>query len=802
MVGMQPRHASEFRSMPGPRAGLGAALLLPWFLLACTLTTEPPIEPTAGPAANARVLPPRVGALIQNTFSRLPDGWRLDQARIDRAHVTATLCPTDPDPQCVALVLTDPLACPAPPVGPWCLEFPDRPPPRDLLEALTGLLAADGDAQIWLALGNDSDGRQGEQAPVRATPPSTADVARLLADNVSRGALPPGWTLGIAPPRPGASPFAFASLTATGPDDRLDLELLGKAAGEWATCSRNYCIDLAGQPPDTMGPTQVAAVLDPLGRRLLAHDAPAPFAQPLVMPWRIFLVLLLLLALAASAHTAIGALRAGPRPTAALLGLAAATALALALRFLLSPWAFQHEFGYVAQRLNLINGGPLSTYGEAGHALPAVLNLLFGGQERTLFATNAIFATLTVPLVGLLDWLLFGRWGRAVFAAFVMALIPQHLRFSASGVASLPLAFFSLWALVMVLAYLRRQSLFTLVGATLALFLAMRTRPEFALWPLGILALLLLTRPVRDWSPLLTRHTLGALGLLVGLTGIRFLCFPGTPEPPDPEMALAAHQFAFWNPRLTPMVLQATCVAGIAWGLARAWRPTVWLLGTALGMTLFYLYFFGNEVYTLRTQAALSPLYACLCGGAAQLLLDLPVRRGLRLGAVALLALGVATAPLTHANVVREELLTNQEFLFLRQTLPGLPDGPGVALVAAKTTAHAFPRVLLADTGRLLRFESIGMPGARTPNRPLTRRTLFYRGLYCYAHVFHEGGEDPESALCRSVRESCDLQPLRTTTITGRPGPSGLYTPPGTHRDDEVTLEIGFYAIKDCRPPG
>ena len=88
-----------------------------------------------------------------------------------------------------------------------------------------------------------------------------------------------------------------------------------------------------------------------------------------------------------------------------------------------------------------------------------VFNLLFHNQATAFFVASALMAALTIPLVGLLDWLLFDRWDKAHFSAFLLALLPLHLRFSASGVASIALTLFSVWGLAMVLLYAKSRSL-------------------------------------------------------------------------------------------------------------------------------------------------------------------------------------------------------------------------------------------------------------------------------------------------------------------------------------------------------
>ncbi len=761
------------------------------------LPVAPPPRAQAEPQREgARVLPPEAGPLVERAFGRLAPAWILEDAAIDRDTVRARLCAAQPPPDCLAIQLRDPLACAGRVVGPWCVTYPLGAPAANDAANIERALAADAAVAIWQVRTGRPRTSDEEQRAVRFAALTPREAAELLAEGGPDTALPAGWQLFVAPPGPESPTFSLASLRVRGPAVELRLDLFRHAASRWATCSRNYCLDLSVPPPADLPEERVLSVLTALGRRLLEHDAVAAAAQPEATVWRLVLVVLFLFAFAGSLWTARDVWRAAPPPRAAWLGLLGVTGVALGVRLFVSPWAFQHEFGHINDALDLINGGPFSLYGEGGYALPGLLNRLFGGQEQTLFATNAVLATLTVPVVSLVDFALFGRWPRALCAGGIVAVLPQQLRFSASEVEFVPLVFFAFWGLLLVLAFVRRGSLIALLNGVAALFLAMQTRPEFALWPPLVLLLVLLTRPVRDWRILVSWRALVGGGALVGLFVLQRLFFAGESRPPQAEGLVALHFFAVLNPDATPPAIQLVFIVGMAWGLVRAWRATLWLLATAVGLTAFYLAFFNNEVYVWRTQLAAVPLYACLGAGAAQLLVDL-LARWPRVCAVALcvLAGAIVSGMLSHRDLIRERLVTDREYAFARETLAALPSGPGVVLWSVDTAASAFPRALLTAGGHSLRFESVGVPGGPAALPPLGRRTVFYQGLYCYAHVLWERPVRDAEHPCGLVQRSCTLRPLRTATLEGRAGPAGL-------RGSETGLtryEVGFYEVDSCR---
>jgi len=734
-------------------------------------------EPSA--SQTVRVLPPKAGPITQNAFGRLAAPWRLDSAKMERQQVFATVC--DDTKLCFSFSMSDPQYCEGgQKAGPWCLQFSQPNPPAQLVQALIQAFEPDLSEDFWEDKPMGTEFGTREEAPRQAIQLTPDKVLEMID-----GDLPKGWTLSVRSPHPDARNVALASIVATGPEGSLNLELLEPYTGDWAVCSINYCIDVHEGGADSVSPATVSTILQALGHRLLQTDSSAPFSQQYATHWRVLLVIVLAVTILLSIIALVGQI-----PLTHLVSLTALFCLGLGLRLFYSPHAFLHEFGYVTNQLLSINGGALNSYGEAPFVLAWVFNLLFHNQATAFFVASALMAALTIPLVGLLDWLLFDRWDKALFSAFLLALLPLHLRFSASGVASIALTLFSVWGLAMVLLYAKSRSLSALFTGTLAVFLATQSRPEFIIWPVIVLLFVILNG---HYKACLKPGFFAAAALLVLLLAVRFVMFPIAQDAPAPEAYLSFKRIVLFDPDVTPWVFLMFALVGLVWSFSKRFKQTALLVLLIVGMAFFYMYFFDNETYTLRTQVALAPFFAMIAGGFAGAVGDFlskPRWLNYLLLAVASLFVVVSTAQLT--NWIKENPLVNQEYSFVHQALPKLPDGLNVALYAPELGPHAFPRMLFSDMGKLIRLVPVERDLKVGKDIKFKRgTTMLYKGLYCYA----DKGKEREQ--CQLLLRNCELKPILTGSLVGRPSLAGV-KPNSKPNQDFSTYEVGFYEVISC----
>ncbi len=126
---------------------------------------------TAAPATAARILPGGKEEALEAAFARAAPTWRLDDARIGRDRVEASV--RSATGVAVDVLLTDVRGCRAEVAGPWCVQFPGGRPAE--AEALLTALSRDGADAFWQTL-----------APEPTRPP--VDVPRSLdeADQAER----------------------------------------------------------------------------------------------------------------------------------------------------------------------------------------------------------------------------------------------------------------------------------------------------------------------------------------------------------------------------------------------------------------------------------------------------------------------------------------------------------------------------------------------------------------------------------------------------------------------------------------
>src|SRR6185436_1411065 len=150
-------------------------------------------------------------------------------------------------------------------------------------------------------------------------------------------------------------------------------------------------------------------------------------------------------------------------------------------------------------------------YGKTGPALFRVVRRMLGDGEdvRIIFLTNAVISSLAVPAAAMLVLAVFGSWPQAVCAALLLAVLPQHLRFSAAEDLFVQAITFGLWSLALFASYLRTRRLEDALVGALAASLAMQSRPEMIFFPVVVAAFLLCSEP-RAWRLLVARPTLVA----------------------------------------------------------------------------------------------------------------------------------------------------------------------------------------------------------------------------------------------------------------------------------------------------
>lgn len=478
----------------------------------------------------------------------------------------------------------------------------------------------------------------------------------------------------------------------------------------------------------------------------------------------------------------------------ALLGIVAIGAV---LRTMVSPWTFLHEYFHYPVRFGALFSGENQPYGDVGFALYSMADRIFGGEEAAVFGVNAALASLTVGAVILFDFALFRRWPRALFAGWILCLLPQHVRYSGSEVLLIPLALFSLWGLAVLVLYFERPRTSTLLVGVLALFLATQCRPEGFAVPLLALLLAITTRPRSDLRTLVHWRTMLGAAILVALVAVQWFVF----RPDIPFSPRATHEglrhVVWFDSEATPPGLWVLWTLGLAWGLRERFGATLWVCSSAFLLTLGSLYLYTNPLYDLRSQVPSAPLHAILAAGAISLVRDW--RPGMdwlrRLALAGVVAVPALALPLRH-DFVEERLASQQEWDFLREAVPDLPGGPGCVLVSY-WHGVTFPADLLLRHGKVLNPVNLDRwIHAGSPLRPECPTPLYYEGMGCSWDPAFEAGEGTLHPLCAAMRRDHELHPIVTRTLQGR-------MDPWLHRygTDDAPFEVGFYRIVK-RVPG
>jgi hypothetical protein len=481
-------------------------------------------------------------------------------------------------------------------------------------------------------------------------------------------------------------------------------------------------------------------------------------------------------------------------------------AVALALRLSLSPRTFLHEYYHIAETVaGYLKGEIGPAYGNAGPALYRFAGAVFGRPDdlRVIFLTNAVIASLAVPAVALLDLALIGSWPRALCAAVLLCVLPQHLRFSAAEDLFVVAVTFGLWSLALFALYLRTRRLEDVLCAAIALSLAMQSRPEMLFFPAVVLGMLVLTAP-GAWRVLLAWRSLVAFLLLAVLLIPRFVDFLRALQDSPPGAALPPLErylrgLVLFQPQVTPPIYLVLLAAGLLWGIVRRPGFTLWVVAVYVGYTLFSLSVFDNPPFNLRAQILPTAFVVLIAAGAASAWLGLAGRyrrQALVIGAglLAAVAVGVVLGSRPFVTELRDQQL---EWAFLERTVPLLPERATLltAVDVGPRRLDAFPQFLLQRASKrheMIDVQRVASGEVAWPNAG--DDVLYYQGMFCYFAFDDEASPDPITATCQAVHDRYVTEPLFVEDLHTKGYSRMRYA-----RDGQGPYRIGFYRLKAAR---
>jgi hypothetical protein len=477
---------------------------------------------------------------------------------------------------------------------------------------------------------------------------------------------------------------------------------------------------------------------------------------------------------------------------------------ALALRLSISPQTFLHEYYHIAETVpGYLTGEIPAAYGKTAPTMFRLLGAALGRPEdvEIIFLTTAIVSSLAIPAVALLDLAVMRSWPRALCAAVLLAVLPQHLRYSAAEDLFVHAVSFGLWSLALFALYLRTRRLEDALVGALALSLAMQARPEMLFFPAVLVAMVLLVEP-RSWRLLVAWRTLVAVAVLGVLLVPRLFEFqqalrdgPG-PVATLPTVDRYLHNLVLLQSEVTPPVYWALSAVGLLWGLRHRPGYHLWAILVFVGYTLFSLSIFSNPPYNLRSQILPTSFLILVAAGAAPVWMSVwghRQRLGLALGAAALatLAAGVLVTSRGFVTELRDQQL---EWMFLERTVPLLPD-EATLLSAVDTGGHnldAFPEFLLRGAQKTYRMVDVRRAAKGDVAWPApSEDLLFYQGMFCYFAFDDEPSPEPMTLPCRAVHERYVAQPLLVQELHTQ-GYSALRYAGGPYR-------IGFFRLIAAR---
>jgi hypothetical protein len=651
-----------------------------------------------------------------------------------------------------------------------------------------GVARAQSDAQPQSAVPDGAPIRPefAETLYKRLAPLQEADGCHLVRFDTARFRI----VIGLAPPAGGEVTFEIASAP--------DLRPVERRVGQWALAI----------PPDTE--RECGATVAAIQRVLQEVAAPRGGTSsqegsrtgPGVLPSNhAILAGTFALVLLGTVYILYRELKTQRPPLAPVLLLAMVWVAALVLRLTLSPHAFMHEYYHIAETVPGYLSGEISgAYGKTGPALFRLMAALLRRPDDVgiIFLTTAIVSSLAIPAVALFDLAVMGSWPRALCAAVLLAVLPQHLRFSAAEDLFVQAITFGFWSLALFALYLRTRRLGDGLLAALATSLAMQSRPEMLFFPGVLLAFTLLVQP-RPWRILLARPTLVAFAVLAVLLVPRlFELRQALQENPGrsaglPDLRQYLHSLVVLQSHLTPPLYWLFGLLGLAFDGRRRPGYYLWVLLVFVGFTLFSLSLFDNPPYNLRSQTLPNAYLVLIAAGAASLWMAIwGARQGLaRSLGVCLLAVVAATIVVRARGFVTELRDQQLEWRFLERTVALLP-GEATLLAAVNIGGRnldAFPEFLLRWNRKSYRTVDVRNAAQEgTWPQPDGGELLFYQGMFCYFAMDGDPLPEPMTPPCLAVHERYVTEPMLVTDLETQ-GYSALHYAPPPYR-------IGFFRLR------
>ncbi len=410
-------------------------------------------------------------------------------------------------------------------------------------------------------------------------------------------------------------------------------------------------------------------------------------------------------------------------------------------------------------------------------------------DDRVVFGVVAVAGALCVPLIDLVTRRVGGGRLAGLVAALVLGGVGLHVRYSHTDAPQIVEILLTLVAVIAATAPGAPPARdVAWVGLSLGLTSAMRPEGMAIPFLLGFWALACGVR----WPS----QRVAAVGALVALVALPDLLGVTLAQGPSARgasldqghgaLTWGLDHYAPFNAAFVPTALGALTLTA-PWGRPGSRRGLATLaLMFALGSLVANASWSigATPVWCLaRHQLRVLPWMALLIGLGVEGLVDRAVewtRQDARASLAVLAALGVAGLTATTLPDAYSRFTLAEEYAFIRQHLPEVPDGCTVVTEREVTDRGLLLRDGLAFLDQRLTWQDVSDPIAPSSC------VIYYRSALCTSV---EPGEPAD--LCAAFEHSHTLQPLAEAQIIARGWLWERYATP--------TLRVGYYRVTD--PP-
>lgn len=422
-----------------------------------------------------------------------------------------------------------------------------------------------------------------------------------------------------------------------------------------------------------------------------------------------------------------------------------------------------HGYSAVSNIFLFTSQVDMGKYGHGYFSFFHPFTRFFATTDTTVFFVNIIIGSFCAPLVYLLVKSVNGRKGAAGMAGLIMALLPAHVKYSATESMFILVSFLELITLLAFVEYLKTNSTSLLFSTVLFSASLIQVRPLQIFFPIILVLYFLLSgnSSVRNYRALLLA---GILYLLISFPTIyntysNYFLQTGSVRPgaytSDP-LALASMAFGakthalgisrnvFFEPTVTHPIFSIFFIAGVVNLLLKDKKTLAMFLFPGAMFAFLYSPVFQNTFNAARFHTGYMHYFVVIAGfGAAWAETSLQRVTKTPVGSTILIITLIVFFSISRFSFVATLSSPQLEYQFLANAIPSLPDDCVIVhqdqFIDGTNVVSEFPEYLSQFNQKNHVWTNFSDYISMNESESKEKCVVFYIGASCY--LFRREGD-------------------------------------------------------------